>query len=285
MKYLVKAVPVVWLITISQWAYSSSITDNYATGDNLTAATLENIKSAVNDNDQRISNSHTSDFSGFSQPFAALGDPKNVIVLVRENGDFTKTYSIRSRYHNNTEQVSVDGVLMTPSLIAHYDVVTVDANGVVTDIRTYIEVPETESYTVFTTEMATLDINTHVKTVTTDNQSEDQICTGGGAISTCNWTISTSGTPTYRSNSVLTFTLLGEGTVSGMTFDSLRSELSTYLTEMRNIVRAKGIGEVLRQNPGTPPRVAIYYYANGETDGSLDGTPFATGGELEGVLF
>ena len=284
MRSLIKSASFIGLLAMAQIGYASSISDTYNDGDTLTASTLDNIKSAVNDNDQRISNLQASDFSGYGQTFSALGEPKNVIVQVRENSDLTKAYLIRSRYHNNSEQVSVDGVLTTPSLIAHYDWVNVDAAGTVTSISTYIEAPQTENYLVFTIEDATLDINTFAKTINEDNRREDWNCTGGGSIATCNWTSSVSGTLTTRDNWVSTYTSLGLGTINGIAFDDLRAEINTYTTGVRNRVRAKGIGEVLRQDENQP-RVAIYYQADGGTGGSLAGTPFESGGALDGVLF
>jgi hypothetical protein len=54
MKYFIRIVSIIGLISVSQLAYPDSITDTYNTGDTLTATTLRNIKSAVNDNDSRI---------------------------------------------------------------------------------------------------------------------------------------------------------------------------------------------------------------------------------------
>ena len=55
MKYFIRNVVIIGLFSISQLAYPGSITDIYNTGDTLTATTLDNIKSAVNDNDSNIS--------------------------------------------------------------------------------------------------------------------------------------------------------------------------------------------------------------------------------------
>jgi hypothetical protein len=55
MKNLLKIVSIIALTVITQTAYSAAVTDTFATGDTLTAAQLNNIKSAVNDNDTRIS--------------------------------------------------------------------------------------------------------------------------------------------------------------------------------------------------------------------------------------
>ena len=55
MRNILKVTSVALLASISQLAYSAPITDTYTTGDTLTATTLGNIKSAVNDNDTRIS--------------------------------------------------------------------------------------------------------------------------------------------------------------------------------------------------------------------------------------
>jgi len=59
MKCLIRTVSIVGLYSISLFAYADSITDTYATGDTLTAETLNNIKSAVNGNDASITDNTT----------------------------------------------------------------------------------------------------------------------------------------------------------------------------------------------------------------------------------
>jgi hypothetical protein len=54
MKYSLSILSIIGLLMISQLARSDSITDTYSTGDTLTATKMNNIKSAVNDNDARI---------------------------------------------------------------------------------------------------------------------------------------------------------------------------------------------------------------------------------------
>lgn len=54
MKNLTRIMIIIGLFSVSQLAYSESITDTYNTGDTLTASKLNIIKSAVNDNDVRI---------------------------------------------------------------------------------------------------------------------------------------------------------------------------------------------------------------------------------------
>lgn len=54
MKYSIRILSIIGLLLISQLARSDSITDTYTTGDTLTATKMNNIKSAVNDNDARI---------------------------------------------------------------------------------------------------------------------------------------------------------------------------------------------------------------------------------------
>jgi hypothetical protein len=55
MKNLLKIASIIGLTVITQTAYSAPVTDTFETGDTLTAAQLNNIKSAVNDNNTRIS--------------------------------------------------------------------------------------------------------------------------------------------------------------------------------------------------------------------------------------
>jgi hypothetical protein len=55
MKNLLKVVSIIGLTVITQTAYSAKVTDTFTTGDTLTAAKINSIKNAVNDNDTRIS--------------------------------------------------------------------------------------------------------------------------------------------------------------------------------------------------------------------------------------
>jgi hypothetical protein len=55
MRNLIRVILIISLLSISMLAYPAEITDSYATGDTLTATTLDTIKGAVNDNDNRIS--------------------------------------------------------------------------------------------------------------------------------------------------------------------------------------------------------------------------------------
>ena len=54
MKHWLKIVSIIGLTVITQTAYPAAVTDTFTTGDTLTAEQLNNIKSAVNDNDTRI---------------------------------------------------------------------------------------------------------------------------------------------------------------------------------------------------------------------------------------
>ena len=55
MKYSIISTTVIALALSSQLVFAGEITDTYTAGDTLTATTLDNIKTAVNDNDGKIS--------------------------------------------------------------------------------------------------------------------------------------------------------------------------------------------------------------------------------------
>jgi hypothetical protein len=55
MNNLIKMVSIIGLTAIAQTGFTAEVTDTYNSGDTLTAATLETIRDAVNDNDTRIS--------------------------------------------------------------------------------------------------------------------------------------------------------------------------------------------------------------------------------------
>ncbi|MDC1286689.1 hypothetical protein N8198_02260 [Gammaproteobacteria bacterium] len=248
------------------------------------------IASEVNENfdsiDQRVT-SFEPDFSGFSTPFAADGATKNVVVLKRDNGGGNTSYSVRSAYQNSTEQISIDGVLTVRPFIFNYAFVSTDSGGAITSISNFIEAPDTADYQRYNAEISDYDIGTLAKTVTDDTFYETNTCSGN-VVHLCyaqtllNIDDSLIGMYDFSSNRALS----GPITINGLTFNEIR--LRAY-TGTRNEFRinAKGVGEIYRRsNSGAFfERKIIYYYSNGNTGGSLAGTPFDTGQPLDGLFF
>ena len=85
MKNLLKVAPIVGLLVASQLAYSAPVTDTYTTGDTLTAAKMNNIKSAVNDNDLRLNALLTS--SGQNVPVDCTADSSALLNTVLSPGN------------------------------------------------------------------------------------------------------------------------------------------------------------------------------------------------------
>jgi hypothetical protein len=290
MKYFIKIISLIGLFTISQFAYSASVTDTYSMGDTLTADTLNNLKSAVNDNDARVDTLESitpvvnPDYSGYGPSFSADGTPKNVVVLERDNGDGTITYLVNVYYANSSEQVSIEGALVIRPFIVDAFFLTVDSGGNLTDLSNWIEAPLTSAYLDYVVEASTYDVNTLVKTVTNDTERYIRDCSGGGgAISQCDRIIRTSGSITETRTFLDVYTLLGAGTINSISYDNLRGRNRSYYY----LVTAKGIGEVISMYSSSSrrPRAVIYYRVDGKTGGSLEGTIFAPGEKLEGVLF
>ena len=84
MKIFIRFVSCIGLLSISQLAYSADITDTYTTGDTLTSTTLNNIKSAVNSKQDRV--------SGVCAPGSAIGSV-NSDGSVNCESDSDTTYS------------------------------------------------------------------------------------------------------------------------------------------------------------------------------------------------
>jgi hypothetical protein len=293
MKYLIRIMSLIGLFSISQFAYSASITDTYATGDTLTAETLNRIKSAVNNSDTRVNILESltpgvnPDYSGYSLPFAADGDPKNVVILARNNNDGTTWYNVQVRYANSSQQISVEGAPVIRPFIADWFSISVDAGGNLTSLQNFLEAPLTTNYIDSVMENSTYDVSTLVKTVDDDTRSEFWDCNGGGAISDCDVDVKISGVSdnTESFTSMKAYSLLGSGTINSVAYPDLRGAQNTYITGLTYRVKAKGIGDVMRLQSGQKARKAIYYRVNGSTGGSLAGTIFAPGEKLDGVLF
>ncbi len=197
MKYFIEILSFTGISAISQFAYSGSITDSFATGDTLTATHLNNAKAAINDNNARVNilesltPGASPAFSGYSVSFSADGAAKNVVVLRMDLGGGETQYTIRSRYENSTEQISINGVPTVRPFIANRASVKTDNLGNVTSIGNYIEAPDTANWVTPNHEESTYDVNTLVKTVTNDTNQEvftcsgstAQLCTGYGTLS------------------------------------------------------------------------------------------------------
>tara|TARA_R110001599_G_C12274010_1_gene661839 strand:- start:2478 stop:3215 length:738 start_codon:yes stop_codon:yes gene_type:complete len=97
MNKLIKGLSVIILVTLAQAMCADEITDTYTTGDTLTAATLNTIKEAVNDNDSRITNisltpgpqgeTGATGAQGPTGPEGPLVEP--VMYLLQDNGDIS----------------------------------------------------------------------------------------------------------------------------------------------------------------------------------------------------
>jgi hypothetical protein len=270
---------------------ASEVNSNFTDLDTRSTANASGVgtnSSDISVLNTKVTTLETPDVAGYSLPFAADGAPKSVIVRKQDNGDGTITYNIETRYANSSEMVSVEGVQVIRPFIENWYWVTVDAAGTLTSMNNYIEAPLTTNHSNFVIEESTFDVLTLAKTVTQDTRSELWDCSlGAGVITHCGVDRFDSGAPLETFNFFNVRQFLGAGSVNAIPFDNLVGETSTYSSGSRYRVRAKGLGEVLRILPGAEqkPRFVIYYQANGVTGGSLTGTIFAPGQQLDGILF
>jgi hypothetical protein len=300
MKNFIKTLSLMGTLSISLIAYSGS----YAAG-------LPSIKDDVDTNTTNISINTTgianntadiesnaldidvlqqntaADYSGYGTPFSTEGAPKNVIVSKGSNSDGSGAYYANIFYANSTEQISIDGMMTTPSLIGKYVFAFFDSNGILTYVGTSTEAPETTEYLEYAVENSTLDIGTGAKTVDDDSYSYTDTCTGSGAIGACDSIEKISGVQSEISQSHVIRVLLGSGSIGSMSFNDLlgRDKFSGTGTRRDYRVHAKGIGRILRLRSGSPAQRVIYYDVNGATGGSLAGTPFESGAVPFGGFF
>ena len=251
---------------------------------------MNNIKSAVNDNNARLSvvesaSGISTDFSGYGTPFSADGAPKNVVVLRRLDSDGSGSYHVRSRYANSIEQVSVEGVMKTRPFIANYAYIAFDSNGDLTNANNWIEAPLTANYLDYVVEESTYDVSNAAKTVVGDTRRDVWVGSSTGPIQTGNVTVYTSGIATSLEQYHDVRTKLGSGNIDSLAFADLMGFHRHYNTTNSYRVRAKGIGDVMHMFNGSTVRKIIYYQVDGVTGGSLAGTPFDSGEVFHGVFF
>ena len=137
MKYFLIIISIIQLFSISQNAYSDSITDTYTKGDTLTATLLDNVKAAVNDNDDRVVALETlvSDQQTLitdlqnrlaileSNNVQALND--NVELSPDQNGFLTVRFSgVNLQIVNGVDQVTTNGL---GNLVVGYNEMSVAA--------------------------------------------------------------------------------------------------------------------------------------------------------------
>lgn len=110
MKQRIIMVTTVALILTSQLVTAGSITDSYTTGDTLTAATIDNIKTEVNDNDTRIVTNAlttTANEVGIARQLAGapgLGASRNITLSSITNDGWAECYS--ETYGSNTSLIA-----------------------------------------------------------------------------------------------------------------------------------------------------------------------------------
>ena len=251
------------------------------------------IAAEVNENfdsiDQRVV-PFEPDLSGFGVSFSTDGNIKNVVVLKRvDDADGSIHYSIRSRYANSSAQISIDGVPTVRPFIANYAGVGTDSGGIISYISNYIDAPDTANYVVYNIEESEYDIGTLTKTVTADDIYSSDTC-AGSIVLICYSEVRFNADDSldYRYDWSWNRGLAGQISINGLTFNEIRTEARVG-TSREFRIRAKGIGEILRRRRNFDGSITtssvIYYYANGNTGGSLAGTPFDTGQPLDGLFF
>lgn len=252
---------------------------------------ISDLQVDVADLESRVSDLEVQspNFGGYGTPFSPDGAPKNVVVLARDDqfGGGT-SYWVRSRYATSTEQISIDGVLTQRPYIANYAFASVDELGNLTFVSNYIEAPDTENYINFHIESSTYDPNTLQKTIDEENGDtlfESWPCAGDQVlICQITQTLNATGEITDHYTWSYARALIGAQTVNGMTFDDVRVEDYINVGQGQSRLRAKGIGVILRMDDGGDQKV-VYYRVDGQTGGSLAGTPFDSGAPLQNLFF
>jgi hypothetical protein len=260
---------------------------------------VTSLESSVTDNDSRVTSLESSvtslsqDFSGYSSGFSTIGSPNNVVVLARfDQGTLNTFYSLRIFFENSSENMRINGVEVVRQFMADYSSVNVDSLDQVTNIYRWRESPDNEddyfngsTYTALVEE-ANFDLLSLAKIVFDDTNHDTSNCGTDttGITSICFITNRDNLTSvienTYDSAKIRS--LAGPMAINGLNFDAVRFESFTSSQSFR--IKAKGVGLIFNENSFGKLQI-IYYQVNGTSGGSLAGTPFDSGGALEGLLF
>ncbi len=235
-------------------------------------------------------------FTGsYYPPFSSSGalSDRNVTVL-RHYDEF---YSV-NHYYLWITFFNSEGFIIysngTPTLhnyIMMIASVDVESNGTLTYISTYIE-GSTEEYgsnNIVEEAIYEYDDTTLVKKVQDDTLKVEYKCFNPGMQSVlqhCYWIYTRSADDSFVSISDNTRinSLLDEPiTINGITFTDVRVE--SRLQQDRFFLLGKNVGRIVYKNSSGRTYKIIYYRINGTTEGGLSGTPFESGGALEGLFF
>jgi len=239
----------------------------------------EEVNENFDDLDTRLTGVEDSlnrfDFSGYWVGFPAQGQPSNVVLLGRYNGDGTIFgYYIRSTSNGSGDEIIVNGVSTARQYIAHYSFIGVDSDGTtINQINDYIESPDTEEYLTYLLEDSEFDPVSLVKTILPDGDTlrGTESC-GNSVVQICviQYTLSANGAfhsvSDYSRGRVLATNInIGGG---WPVFPDVRLEKSFGSGQLR--IRAKGIGTIYQRYDSGYDRL-LYYRNDGVTGGSLAG--------------
>lgn len=254
------------------------------------AGDLSNIVPRVLALESAIPQAADYDYSGYTMPFSASGEPRNVIILREIKSGGSVNYSVRVR-HSSGETISVNGTPTLRTHIAHWGTAGASSVGSTeaTYASDYIESPETTSYRNYLVESSSIDINNNnQKTVERDDQRYiSKVSYGTNGLYFRQTKLEINGVleneTTFISQYLGKFTSTTFGNISYSDV-SLEKSFNNSFPFAR--FRAKGIGEIYRESLSFGKKTAIYYRVNGQTGGSLIGTPFQPGvGNLDGLFF
>ena len=273
----------------------ATVPHNFTSGTPAKAAEVnenfENLDSRVSTLESSVNT--VTENSGFSMPFAAVGQEKNVVVMVRDNNLGGKSYKATIRYANSTDQVSVSGVLTIRPFISNNVYVGTVSDGSIVDISSYVDAPDNESFSSYTSEVSNYDPQSLIKTLLSDDKSYTEKCNDKGGVLQCLGQGKSTSDPSFDgfySYAYIQSLMEGPYTISNITY-SQDIQLRHKITGSRGVrINVKGVGTVLEQ-PSTVSLdnsgiyKAVYYHSNGVTGGSLSGSPFAPGQPLAGLFF
>ncbi len=227
-------------------------------------------------------------YSSFVMPFSTSGQPRNFVVLRRDNDNGTTTYSIRLRYENGAnETLTINGTDRAFSYFAAYGSVTVDQGGNIISVSKGIDGTDDTSYTIYAHSSTTYDPTTLTPIVDPNPRTFETIdnFTGEGALRNVIQTTTTHDETgsTTRTAIVSRIYTIGTGyEANGINFGQTPFRVE-HRSRGSSRIRIQGIGTVETFGSGTfstTPNRVVYYSVNGQTGGSLAGTPYQIGSPI-----
>ena len=232
-----------------------------------------------------------SPYANFGMPFSSVNEPRNVVVLKQEFPDGGYTYRLRMRYANaNGDSIRINGVDTVFQFHAVYGTLVYDAFDNLMSASKSIDGMDDETYAEYYGSSVSylIDALTQPPTLSLKSTKTVESFSPQGPVRTLTRRRTTynNGFVSQKDELLGRFYTLSSGfEVNGINFGDDIPIRYEHRVEGGSRLRAQGIGVVEFFYPNAPSGKAIYYNVDGQSGGTLAGTPLEEGTDAYNLFF